>query len=56
MTNEKILDLCDEKIKLSKELEEWLTSEDLEKVRRLIQIEKEIQRYICKQEDEVEVI
>lgn len=56
MTNEKILDLCDEKIRLSKELEEWLTEEDLEKVRRLIQIEKEIQRYICKQEEQVEVI
>jgi len=56
MDNKKILELCDEKIKLSKELEEWLTEDDLEKVRRLIQIEKEIQRYICKQEDEVEVI
>ena len=56
MENEKILELCDEKINLTKELQDTLDEETLLKIRRLIQIEKTIQRYICKQENEIEVI
>jgi len=56
MSNEKILELCDEKINLTKELQDTLDEETLLKIRRLLLIEKEIQRYVCKQEDEIEVI
>ena len=56
MNNEKILELCDEKINLTKELQDTLDEETLLKIRRLLLIEKEIQRYVCKQEDEIEVI
>lgn len=55
MSNEKLLELCDKKIKLSKELEDLFDEEILQKVRELILIEKELQKYILTKE-EVEVI
>lgn len=56
MEEKDLLELCDEKITLTKELQDLLDDETLQKIRRLIQIEKIMQRYICKQENEIEVI
>lgn len=56
MKDKDLLELCDEKINITKELQDLLDDETLAKIRRLIQIEKIIQRYIAKKEDEIEVL
>jgi hypothetical protein len=56
MENEKLLELCDKKIKLTKELESKISDEGLEMIRELIQVEKELQKYVCRRENEIEVI
>ncbi|MBO7614767.1 MAG: hypothetical protein J6T15_03630 [Bacilli bacterium] len=54
MSNEKLLELCDKKIKLTKEIEEY-DDEIVQKVRELILVEKELQKYVLTK-DEVEII
>lgn len=58
MSNEKILELCDKKIQISQELEKRLSVEDLEAVRQLILIEKELLTYVLTkdQKEEIEVL
>ena len=46
MENEKLLELCDEKINLTKELQDTLDEETLLKIRRLILIEKQLNEYV----------
>lgn len=55
MSNDKLLELCDKKIKLTKELEDKISDEGLLIVRELIYVEKELQKYILTK-DEVEII
>ena len=58
MNNGNLLELCDKKIKLSQELQNTLNEEDLEKVRELILIEKDILKYVLTkdQKEEIEII
>ena len=57
MENEKILELCDKKILLTKALESRLPEEDLDMVRELILVEKKLQEYVLrKDKEEIEVI
>lgn len=57
MENEKILELCDRKILLTKDLESRLPEDILEMVRELILVEKKLQEYVLrKDKEEIEVI
>ena len=58
MSNEKLLELCDKKIKLSQELEKRISVEDLEALRELILIEKELLTYVLTKDkkEEIEVL
>lgn len=58
MNNDKILELCDKKIKLTKELEDKLPEDYLEMIRELILVEKKLQEYVLTKdkEEEIEVL
>lgn len=58
MENEKLLELCDEKINLTKELQDTLDEETLLKIRRLILIEKQLNEYVILKDkkEEIEIL